>query len=155
METSKEVMALFSDEKIVVTHRQIAITSAPDLLNTNTKKVIYIIEGTEKDNLEEPLAGLLQKMNAAIRYTDEDKQILYYEKNTIISLELLKQVFNCELVVIFGSVWNQDHSQFQFSNNTLLKMNGIQVMQTDTLAILHENATAKTAFWNAIKVVLQ
>jgi hypothetical protein len=155
METSKEVMALFSDEKIVVTDHQIATKNNTDLSFTNIKKVIYIIEGAEKDNLEEPLAVLLQKMNAAIKYNDEDKQILFYPKNTIISLELLKQVYHCELVVIFGSLWNLEHSQFQFIDNKLLKINGIQVIQTDTLSIIHENATAKTAFWNAIKVIIQ
>jgi hypothetical protein len=155
METSKEVMALFSNEKIVVTHRQIATTPASALSITNNKKVIYIIEGAEQDNFNEPLSILLQKMNAAIKYSDEDKQILFYQKNTIISLELLKQVYHCELVVIFGKIWNQEGSQFQFVDNKLIKINGIQVIQTDTLAFIHENAAAKTAFWNALKLMIQ
>ena len=155
METSKDVLALFSGEKIVVTPLQISTTSISDLTITNSKKVIYIVEGTEKDNFNEPLAVLLQKMNAAIKYSDDDKEILFYSKNTIISLELLKQLYHCELVVIFGSIWNQEGSQFQFIDNKLLKINGIQVIQTNSLAYLHENATAKTAFWNALKVVLQ
>jgi hypothetical protein len=139
---------LYNKQKVYHVQDGVATT----ISKTNLRKAVIVYD-LPTETLQQPLQEMLDKLIQACKFKPEETIYLNARFTTDTSLGALQNKYNPVAVLVFGDV-PISRNLAKLKKNFAYDLNGVKVVNTDSMEVLVKNDAAKKALWGVLKKML-
>ena len=135
-------------------NKKVYMVSAKAGSNTGkfSQKVIVVYR-YNSEKLPESLQQMLDKLLQACKFNITETAYINMDIETDISLGIIQETYPAEVVLVFGET-GLERNLLKLKKNIPFVINGLKVIQADSLSTLHGNDREKKALWGGLQKLL-
>ena len=146
-----ELSSIYKDTKLYQIAESNHSDKEPFSLPTSYNGIAIFYKYTTAKELPEELNAFLTKILELGLKVNPAECLMANLDCTAITIQQLAEMSANKMVVIFGMEWVNSLHNIKAVKNKSLKLFGIKVLPTDTLAEVQSNEEAKKQFWVQLK----
>ena len=140
---------LFNKQKVFTIQDSVTTT-----ITSNTHKKVVVVFSMDNETMPQPVKDMLDKLIQACQFKPEETAYLNALFTEDVSLGHLQNTYNPKAVLVFGDT-EISRNLTKLKKNFPYDLNGIKVLNAESLEILVKNDAAKKTLWGVLKKMLQ
>ena len=140
---------LFNKQKVFAPHDSVTTT-----ITINTHKRAVVVFSMAAETMPQPIKDMLDKLIQACQFKPEETIYLNSVFTADVSLGHLQNTYNPKAVLVFGDT-EISRNLTKLKKNFPYELNGVKVLNAESLEMLVKNDAAKKTLWGVLKKMLQ